>query len=191
MRTPRTFEELRGVGSEWCKSLAYWLGPYGGKLDAKEMLGIAAVMSFQFDLEEQADAYGGALPDDQTWTKAFTPVAPVQLAREWSPLPCAVDVLPEPSVEAIEDGTGIRMAVAAWEATRLSSVKTIARQSTSADEKRFLGLLAVSVARAQQSQRGLLIAAKPGWSYERVHAVSKATARLMGKAGFVLTTRRP
>jgi hypothetical protein len=148
-------------------------------------------MSFQYDFEEQADANGGALPENESWTKVFAPVAPVQLAPGWSPLPCAVEVLGEPSVEAVEDGSGIRMVVAGWDAPRVSDIKTTARPSTNADEKRFLGLLTVSVTRAQQTRRGVIVAAKPGWSYEHVHGISKSTARLMGKAGFVVTTRKP
>jgi hypothetical protein len=189
--TTRTFDELRGAGSGWCTSLAYWLGPYSGKLDSNLILEVAGAMSFQYDFEEQAESYGGALPEDQAWTNVFAPVAPVQLAAGWSPLPRAVEVLGEPPVEAVEDGTGTRMAVAAWDAARVSGIDTTARHSANADEKRFLGFLAVTVMRAQQSRQGLLIVAQPGWSYEHVHGISKTTARLMRKAGFVVTTRRP
>lgn len=187
----RTFDELTGEDSDWCTSLAYWVGPYAGKLDAKALLDVGSAMSFQYDFEEQADAYGAALPEDAAWARELAPVAPVQLADAWSPLACAVDVLGAPSSEALEETTGARMAVAAWDAASVSRITTTARKSTSADEKRFLGLLTVSVKRAQEARRGLLIVASPGWSYEHVHEVSKATARLMVKAGFVVTTRRP
>jgi hypothetical protein len=192
MVAPRTFDALRGAHSDEHTTLAYWLGSYGGKLDVEEILGVGSAMGLQYDFEEQADAYGAALPEDGGWTKVFAPVAPVQLAAEWSPLTRAVDVLGEPTVEAVGPSVvGIRMVVAGWDAAKASDVKTTARPSTSADDKRFLGLLTVSVTRAQQTRRGLLIVAKPGWDHERVHAISKATARLMGKAGFVVTTRRP
>jgi hypothetical protein len=114
----RTFDELRGTDSDGCTTLAYWLGPYSGTLDEQGILGVAGAMSSQYDFEDQADAYGCALPEDQEWPKVFKPVAPVQLALGWSPLPCAA-------------------------------------------------------------------------SYQHVNAVSGHTARLMNKAGFVVTTRRP
>jgi len=189
--TSRTFDELVGRHSEWCTSLAYWLGPYAGKLDAKEVLELAAVMSLQYDYEEQADAYGAALPKDESWTGVFAPVAPVQLALRWSPLLCAVELLGEPRVEAVEEGPGARMVVAAWDAASVSNIKTMGRHPETADEKRFVGLLTVSVTRAQQRRRGLLVVAKPGWSYEHMCGISETTARLMRKAGFVVTTRRP
>ena len=189
--TTRTFNELRGGGDDCYTTLAYWLGPWAGTLTSEAALEVAAAMSFQYDFEEQADAYGAALPADQNWTRAFAPVAPVQLAHEWSPLPCAVEVLGQPAVEALEVDAGIRMAVAAWDASTVSGVKSTARHSSNADEKRFLGLLTVSVARAKEDRRGLLVIAKPGWSYDHVHGITKKTARLMGKAGFVVTTRRP
>jgi hypothetical protein len=191
MVSARTFDELRGADSDWCTTLAYWLGPYGGKLDAEAILGVGAAMSFQYDVEEQAEAYGGALPEEASWTKVFAPVAPVQLTRGWSPLPCAVALLGEPRVEAVEGGDDIRRVAAVWDAGKVSDIKSTARPSTNADEKRFLSLLTVSVTRAQQTRRGVIIAAKPGWSYEHVHGISQATARLMSKAGFVVTTRKP
>jgi hypothetical protein len=187
----RTFNELSGADSDWCTTLAYWLGPYSGTLDAQGLLGVAGAMSFQYDFEEQADVYGRALPENEEWPKLFKPVAPVQLALGWSPLPWAADVLGDPTVEAVESSTGTRMVAAGWAGERVAGVKTTVRHSTTADEKRFLGLLTVTVTRAQQGGKGLLIVAKPGWSYEHVHGVSRHTARLMNKAGFVVTTRRP
>jgi hypothetical protein len=186
----RSFEALRGT-ADWCTSLAYWLGPYRGALESNAVLGVGAAMSFQYDSEEQADAFGRALPIDETWTKVFAPVAPVQLTSRWSPLACAIEILGAPSIEAVTDGSYSRMAVVAWDPDRVSSVTSTARQSASADEKRFVGLLTVSVTRARERRRGVLVAAQPGWSYETVHPISKTTARLMGKAGFVVTTRKP
>lgn len=187
----RTFDELRGEDADWCTSLAYWLGPYGGKMEATALLSVGAAMSFQCDFEEQAECFGSALPNEQPWTEVFFPVAPIQVARGWSPLPCAVEALGEPTVEASERGAPPRQVVAGWDAARVSGIKTTAGRASSADEKRFLGLLTVCVARAQERRRGLLLVAQPGWSYDHVHEVSKKTARLIGKAGFVVTTRRP
>ena len=187
-----TFDELRAPeDADWCTSLAYWLGPYAGKLDAEELLALGSVMGAQYDFEEQADAYGAALPDDQAWTKLFAPVAPVQLTDGWSPLPCAASVFGEPVALAGEAGTGSRMAAMGWGRDQVSAVKTTARRIGSADEKRWLGLLAVTVSRAQEDRRGLLVVAKPGWSYEHVARITKTTAKLMKEAGFVVTTRRP
>ena len=187
----RTFDELRGGGSDWCTSLAYWLGVYSGKSESSSLLEVGSALSYQYDFEEQADCYGSALPEDQAWAEVFFPVAPIQLASGWSPLPRAIDVLGQPRVETLEDGAGTRMVAVAWEAATIWGVKTTARHSSSADERRFLGLLTVAVTRAQATQLGLLLVAKPGWSYEHVHEVSKKTDRLMSKAGFVVTTRRP
>lgn len=46
-------------------------------------------MSYQYDIEEQADGTGYVLAPDAGWRERFTPVAPVQLTRAWSPLPRA------------------------------------------------------------------------------------------------------
>jgi hypothetical protein len=191
VKAGRTFEELRGAGSAWCTSLAYWIGPYGGRIDTEAIADVGGVMSLQYDFEEQADRLGAALPEDQDWTRDFAPVAPVQLASAWSPIPCAVELLGEPRVETLNDDTGIRMGVAAWDAAQTSAITSTARRSSGADESMFIGLLTVSMTRAKEHGRGLLLAAQPGWSYEHVHIVSARTARLMSRAGFVVTTRRP
>jgi hypothetical protein len=57
------------------------------------------------------------------------------------------------------------------------------------DEKRFLELLAAAVFRAAERKAYVLLVAKPGWSYDHTHPVSRQTASLMTKAGFVVTTR--
>jgi hypothetical protein len=119
------------------------------------------------------------------------PVLRGPLTSRWSPVPSAVELLGEPTIEALEDESGIRMVAVLWDSATVANITTTARPSTQPDGKRFLGLLTVSVTRAQEKRHGLLVVAKPGWSYEHVHPLSKRTARLMGEAGFVVTTRKP
>lgn len=190
----RTFEELRGPDDTWCTSLAYWSGVYRGNTSSEAILGIATALSFQYDFEEQADSHGRVFPEDATWPKVFSPAAPIQLTRGWSPVPRAVDLLGQPVHEAVADEPGIRTIAAVWSVP--GDVKSIARRLRSRrpeelDEKRFLELLAAVVYRAVEQHARVLLIARPGWSYEQTHRVSRRTSSLMTKSGFVVTTRTP
>jgi hypothetical protein len=58
--------------------LAYWVGPCDVQaLHGGDAIGITRAMSYQYDVEAQADRTGTVLAVAD-WRKDFTPVAPVQ-----------------------------------------------------------------------------------------------------------------
>jgi len=58
--------------------------------------GISRAMSYQYDIEDQADLTGVVMTEGLDWREQYVPVAPVQLTRAWSPLPLAVEPLGPP-----------------------------------------------------------------------------------------------
>lgn len=183
-----SFNRLARAGSEQA-CLAYWLGTCDVRaLNGVGAAGIATAMSYQHDIEEQAHRTGHVLARDVDWRKHFTPVAPMQLTRAWSPLPAAVEALGAPDWTSIEpDGLGTHAAACAWtsvEVRRLSATPV-----NEPDHERFRRLLAVAAMRADGTHLGVLIAAKPGWSYEHARQPSAVTRQLMERAGFVVTDR--
>jgi hypothetical protein len=115
----------------------------------------------------------------------FTPVAPVQLTRAWSPLPAAVEVLGPPDWTSVEpDALGTHAAACTW--TSVDARRLSATPANEPDRERFRRLLAVTAMRAG---RGVLIVAKPGWSYESSLEPSAVTRQLMERADFVVTDR--
>jgi hypothetical protein len=173
----------------WLTSLAYWIGPCVVAELADAAAGpISSSMSYQYDIEEQAEWTGRVLPADADWTTFFTPVAPVQLTEAWSPLPAAVDLLGTPDWSSVEtDSPGVRAAACAW--TTAGRPPQFATTVADRDHKRFRQLLAMTMIRADGPGQGVLIAAKPGWSYDHVHAISPVTGKLMEESGFVVTDR--
>jgi hypothetical protein len=189
----RTFEELRGPSDTWCTSLAYWMGVFRGDPTSNALLEVAGALSLQYDFEEQADCYGSVFPEDASWPAMFRPVAPIQLTQGWSPVPRAIEILGPPHDEAFE-GEGPRTIAVVWSTP--ADVKAIARRVRSQrpeqlDEKRFLELLTAAVLRAAEKHASVVLIARPGWSYEHAPRVSRQTASMMTKAGFVVTTRTP
>ena len=165
-------------------TLAYWLGPCDvAAARVADAVGISRSMSYQYDVEEQADRTGTVLP---VGIEHFVPVAPVQLTRGWSPLPYAIDRLGRPDWTSVEhDGLNVHAAACAWTSARFDGV---APPDGPPDRLRFHRLLAVATMRAQDNGWGVLVVAKPGWSYDHA-AVSAETARLMRAAGFVVQDR--
>lgn len=184
-----SFDALaRAAGEQSC--LAYWIGT----CDVRELRGVSAAgialaMSYQHDIEEQADRTGHVLAPDADWREHFTPVAPVQLTQAWSPLPVAVEVLGAPDWASVEqDRLGANAAACTWNSAGVRRLS--ATPDSEPDHDRFRRLLAVTAMRASSANRGVLIAAKPGWSYEHARQPSAVTRQLMEHAGFVVTDRR-
>jgi hypothetical protein len=186
-----SFQELtQGGRTHAC--LAYWIGPCDVEgLHGVDAGGIARAMSYQYDIEDQSDRTGLVLAPDADWRDHFTPVAPVQLTRAWSPLPYAVEILGTPQSISVgaDDVLGTQAAAYVW--TAPSKARIAATAADPPDHERFRRLLIVAVTRADRANQGLLIAAKPGWSYEHAHMPSTTGRQLMQRAGFVVTDRHP
>lgn len=184
-----SFQHLMGDNRRELTSLAYWIGPCVVAELADAAAGpISSSMSYQYDIEEQAEWTGRVLPLDVEWTTLFTPVAPVQLTRAWSPLPAAVELLGTPDWSSVEtDSPSARAAACAW--TTAGRRPQFTTTVVDSDHKRFRQLLAVTMIRAESPGRGILIVAKPGWSYDHARAMSPVTRKLMEYSGFVVTDR--
>lgn len=137
-------------------------GVYSGEWSEAGVRALAGCIGFQYDFEEQADRYGSALPVEQPWVQAFKPVAHVQVALEWSPIPSAVDALGEPTVELMEQAEeGAHVATCAW---RNSAGPTLPdRPFVAGDEGRFRSLLEICLQRVSRDGggSGVLLVAKP------------------------------
>lgn len=190
MRAARdlSFGALAPSGEEW-SCLAYWVGPCDVEaLRGVDAIGLTRAMSYQYDVEDLADRTGRVIADAD-WRADFTPVAPVQLTRAWSPLPYAADVLGPPDWVSIEPaGMHTRAAGCAWRSPADTGVPATAR-SHSEDHERFRRLLIVALMRAREVNRGVLIVAKPGWSYDHARPTNDNTRRLMESVGFVVPDR--
>jgi hypothetical protein len=130
----------------WIDTLAYWIGRYDlADLHDINALGITAAMSYQYDVEEGADRTGRVMPEDAGWRDRFAPVAPVQLTRAWSPLPCAIELLGSPDWRSVEpDALGTLAVACVWRSPRPRPQPP----PDDADQSRFHQLLVVTVDRA-------------------------------------------
>jgi hypothetical protein len=183
-----SFELLIPFGSAQ-SCLAYWIGP----CDVAALRGINAIditraMAYQYDVEEQADRTGVVVTEDADWRAWFMPVAPVQLTRVWSPLPYAIELLGAPDwISTERDPLGTVAVACAWAGARADELT--ATWDRRPDRERFRRLLAVALMRAHNHVRGVMIAAKPGWSYGSAQSTSTETQRLMASTGFVVQDR--
>jgi hypothetical protein len=183
-----SFDALAPPG-ETCSCLAYWIGPSDVQaLRGVDAIGLTRAMSLQYDVEDLAERTGTVIAD-APWRADFTAVAPVQLTRAWSPLPYAVDALGPPDWVSIEPaGMHARAAACAWRPSADTGALAAAR-GLLPDQDRFRRLLIVALIRAREINRGVVIVAKPGWSYEHARPTSHTTRRLMESAGFVVQDR--
>ena len=62
-------------------------------------------------------------------------------------------------------------------------------RGSGSDHDRFRRLLVVALMRAREINRGVLLAAKPGWSYDHARLTNDTTRRLMESIGFVVHDR--
>jgi hypothetical protein len=108
-----SYEALAGDGTDGAR-LAYWIGlcDVAGLHDITAA-GTAVAMSYQHDIEQQADRTGRVLTDVD-WGELFIPVAPVQLTQAWSPLAAAALALGEPAWLSVAPGTGVKQAACVW-----------------------------------------------------------------------------
>jgi hypothetical protein len=188
LKKPLAFSEM--VPGESTSTIAYWIGTCEPatvrQLSVKEL---SSAMSYQYDLEDQAERYGTLLSKESDLMRSFTPIAPVQLTRKWSPLPTAWSALGRPdSAMAWKESDGRLDVVALWEKNpQFTPVDPHAARNV--DEGRFLYLLQEAVSRSRANYRGILLVTKPGWAYSRFHDFTPEAKRLMREAGFVVTDR--
>ena len=192
MPSLRTFDEIRG-NCEWVTTVAYWIGTFRRRqIDSEGLLIIGSAMDYQYDVEEQADCFGMPFPEDASWRPFISPIAPIQLALRWSPVPLAIEVLGEPCCEVNETDEDDRtLAVLFWNKSQIADAHLPSEQSVLTDMRRFIGLLGIAIARGREKGRGLVLSAKPGWDYYTVYRISDESRSIMEQHGFLVTDRRP
>lgn len=168
-------------------TFAYWLGVLSDPSAqiARDADEACAVMSYQYDSEEQAIDEDGLRGYADIIPSVLHPVAPVTLALRWSPFPSAIAALGAP-VHLHRADYGDALAV-------FRPVESPSFAAESADQRHFLFLLQHCCARAARRKRWVFLTGSPGWSYtsEDFIADSPDLQRLMADFGFVAYARTP
>lgn len=173
-------------GESWCDTFAYWLLMlhYTQSTYAKNAPEACAIMSFQYDVEDQVHNSEMLIGNPELVPSVFTPIAPVTLAYKWSPFPTAIEVLGKPL--HVDTHRGKTLAV--FEAKQYST--TI---SSTLDENHFDFLLKYACNHASTSNSSILLVGSPGWDYNSDGYLEEAPEiqALMRNFGFIYTLRKP
>ncbi|MBU6122857.1 hypothetical protein [Hymenobacter siberiensis] len=170
----------------WCDTFAYWLlilkDPQN--VFAKEAEEACAAMSFQFDVEGQAQNMEMLIGDAELIPSVFTPIAPVTLALRWSPFPAAIKALGSPLHFDVKSGESLAV---------FNPITQPKVASFSPDEHHFAFLLQHVCSRAIQSSALVLLVGSPGWDYESEDFIDEQPdlQNLMRELGFAYTHRKP
>ena len=177
----------RSAGNEsWCDTFAYWVltlqnpeNPF-----AREATEACAVMSFQYDVEDQAQDKEMLIGDHNLTPAVFTPIAPVTLALRWSPFPAAIATLGQPTHIDINKGNALAIFAPSAKARGLG---------LTSDQKHFDFLLEHARNRAIQTNALVLLVGSPGWAYNSEDFLQGGPEirKLMNDFGFVYTLRKP
>ena len=168
-------------------TFAYWLGVISDPtaqiaLDAAEA---CAIMTHQFDSEEQAVDEAGLRGHPNIIPGILQPIAPVTLALSWSPFPSAIAALGRP-VHLHRAEYGQALAV-------FCPVESPFFPADTPDQQHFLSLLQHCSARAARHKRRVFLTGSPGWSYSSEDLIvnSPELSLLMRAFGFVACARKP
>ena len=184
------FETLKAAsagGGSWVSTFAYWLGVLSDPSTkfAREADEACSAMSYQYDVEEQAQELDSLRGYREVVPTVFHPIAPVTLALRWSPFPAAFAALGQP-VHLNRGDFADSLAV-------FRPVECPTFPAATADERHFQFLLRHVCDRAIRAKRWVLLAGSPGWSYtsEDFIAGDPDLQQLMADFGFVFYARKP
>lgn len=184
------FETLKAAsagGGSWVSTFAYWVGVLSDPSTkfAREADEACPAMSYQYDVEEQAQEIDSLRGYRDVIPSVFHPVAPVTLALRWSPFPAAFTALGEP-VHTNRGTFAKTLAV-------FRPVESPSFPVTTADERHFQFLLSRACERAIRTKRWVLLAGSPGWSYTSKDYIADDPdlQQLMADFGFVFYARKP
>jgi hypothetical protein len=163
-----------------CTTFAYCLGLFSNlksriAIDANEA---CAAMSHQYDVEEQGNLAGYP----EYVPSIFRPLAPVTLAKEWTPFPMAITLLGSP-VHASAADYGKRLFVFEPRSLALTGCEP------GLDAAHFGFLLSEAIRHAKG--RYIMMCGSPGWSYSSLDYISAGIRKRMEDAGFVFQRRKP
>jgi len=170
----------------WCSTFAYWLlvlqDPTNPFVHEAEKACIE--MSFQYDVEDQAQDEYMLLGNHDLIPAVFVPVAPVTLALKWSPFLTAITALGTPLYVNTSSGNAVAI---------LAPVAELKETGVTPDEKHFDFLLRHTRTRALQSNALILLVGSPGWAYDAEDFLEEEPKirKLMEDFGFVYTLRKP
>lgn len=185
------FETLKaasaGANATWLTTFAYWIGVLADPTSgfAREAEESCAIMTHQYDIEEQALVLDDLRGSREIIPSVFHPVAPVTLALRWSPFPAALAALGQP-VHFHQGADARTLAV-------FRPVDAPEFPAATADERHFQFLLQHACERALRTKRWVLLTGSPGWDYESEDflAESPDLQQLMADFGFVAHARKP
>lgn len=171
-------------------TIAYWvLAPkVGTHMSTYTAAALYYRLSSQCDTEDQAcvgddDCVG----DPDFFNPHFRPIAPVQFALQWSPLPFLSALLGAPSHFNVDDKYQ-RCVLAAWPRRTLQPAARLGLFSSRIQkfERRAYDL--VTAAFAESNEVGIV--ATPGWSYSS-RKMPKIVRTALRTHGFLFDTRSP
>jgi hypothetical protein len=174
-------------GSEdWCNTFAYWLLVLKDPQNvyAREVEDVCAAMSFQFDVEDQAQDMATLISDAESIPSIFIPIAPVTLALQWSPFPAAIEALGPPLHLDAEAGEVLAV---------LNPLAQPKATGSNPDERHFAFLLQQVCSRAIELGSLVLLVGSPGWDYKSEDFIDEQPdlQNLMREFGFAYTHRKP
>lgn len=177
----------KAQGSEvWCDTFAYWLLVLKDPQNvyAQDAEEACAVMSFQFDVEDQAQDMEMLIGDDELIPAVFIPIAPVTLALQWSPFPAAIEALGPPHHFDAEAGKVLAV---------FNPLVQPKASGSNSDERHFAFLLQHVCSRAIELGSLVLLVGSLGWDYESENSIDSQPdlQNLMRRFGFVYTHRKP
>lgn len=181
-----TFNSMRGNDTS-CDSLAYWLALVDSIENA--ILKKDHLLAYQYDFEEQVDnpmdLNDGHLP------AGFSPLTPVMLVKEWSPIGALLEKGIDPILlKNIGAGPPFGNWVGFWNPQKVRAAPLIS--SCESDGELFWSLFSLASDRASRSQRLVCIDSMVGWSYEAaIASLPKWNKSQIGQAGRLIWQRTP
>ncbi|MDJ0835563.1 MAG: hypothetical protein QNK37_03545 [Acidobacteriota bacterium] len=181
------FDTFRGDTD--ADTLAYWicLTTASSVSKAEDLDRLVDYMVRQFEFEGSCEQFGSVIPIELR--KVLRPVAPVQLARKWSPIPDLVKAFGEPKLmRTLPLQESEQKALCAWW-TPAAMMTGLDLPGGHGDRDRLARLFNVARYRAAALGSGVAVVVKQGWSYELPHTFSDGAVALMRRAGFIVTDR--
>ncbi|WP_223650865.1 hypothetical protein [Hymenobacter psoromatis] len=177
----------KDAGNEtWNNTFTYWLLLLRDLQNpiARQAKEACAIMSFQYDIEDQAEDEESLIGDPDLIPAVFIPIAPVTLALEWSPFPAAINALGNPLHFDTDGGETLAIFTPATD---------FDAPNATPDERHFGFLLQHACKRAINTKSLILLVGSPGWSYASEDFLESAPdiQELMKNFGFVYTLRKP
>lgn len=175
--------------ADWVTTFAYWICLLSKPLpkETAKAEALQSVMSFHYDVEEQAYKPDMLRSNKELIPKYLRPVAPVTLTYRWTPFELGVGLLGSP----IEHGADEKSAYCIWKPEYLGHA--MPEQDDSEHKRHALFLFRLAASAAIASKTKILVVGSPGWSVENQKncMINPDTSLLMLESGYLYTERIP